>query len=153
MIFVTVGSVAPFDDLIREVERLAEKGVLSDVVAQIGNGMYVPKNAEWFRFQKELTEFYRPAELVITHSGAGTLFEILRAGKKAIAVPNPNVVHNPDIVMKLSNEGHILLCPDIGQLEEKILQARNWTPKEYREPPCRIHEEIAEFLLVPSKKS
>jgi len=151
MIFVTVGSVAPFDDLIREVDRLVEKGVIGDVVVQIGNGTYVPKNAEWFRFKKELTEFYRPAELVITHSGAGTLFEVLKEGKKAIAVPNPNAVHNPDIIMKLSSEGYILLCPDPNQLEGKILQARGWTPKEYKEPPCTIHEEIARYLLGPSK--
>jgi len=151
MIFVTVGSVAPFDDLIREVDRLVEKGVIGDVVAQIGNGTYTPKNAEWFRFKKELTEFYRPAELVITHSGAGTLFEALKEGKKAISVPNPNAVHNPDIIMKFSDGGYILLCPDLNQLEERILQARSWTPKEYKEPPCRIHEEITNYLLGPSK--
>jgi len=151
MIFVTVGSVAPFDDLIREVDRLAEKGVVGDVVVQIANGTYVPKNAEWFRFKIDLTEFYRPAEFIITHSGAGTLFEILKMGKKAISVPNPKVVHNPDIIMKLSKEGHILLCPELSQLEEKILQVRSWTPKEYKERPCTIHEEIVKYLLGPSK--
>jgi beta-1,4-N-acetylglucosaminyltransferase len=151
MIFVTVGSVAPFDDLIKEVDRLTEKGVIGDVVAQIGNGTYIPKNAKWFRFKKELIDYYHPAELVITHSGAGTLFEVLKEGKKAIAVPNPNIVHNPDIIMKLSNEGHILLCPNLNQLEERILQARSWIPKEYKEPPCRIHEIITEYLLGPSK--
>jgi len=151
MIFVTVGSIVPFDDLIREVDGLAERGIMKDVVAQIGNGTYIPRNVEWFRFKKELTDYYRSSEVVITHGGAGTLFEVLKEGKKAIALPNPNVVHNPDIVMKLSNEGYILLCPDLKQLEESILQARSWRPKEFKEPPCRIHEEIAKYLLGPSK--
>jgi beta-1,4-N-acetylglucosaminyltransferase len=153
MIFVTVGSMAPFDELIMKVDKLAENRVISDVMVQIGNGSYIPKNTEWFRFKDNLKPFFQSAEFIITHNGAGTLFEILSVGKKAIAVSNPHTIQlqNLDIMIKLSKEGYILSSQDLDHLEESVSQIKNWTPKEYKEPPCRIHEEIAKYLLGPSK--
>ena len=82
MIFVTVGSVAPFDALIERVDELAGRGAISDVVCQIGDGKYIPKNAEWFRFEKGLGERYRKADLVVTHNGAGTFSSAARWGRR-----------------------------------------------------------------------
>jgi len=154
MIFVTVGSVAPFDALIEKVDELAGKGAITDVVCQIGDGSYVPKNAEWFRFEKGLGERYRRADLVISHNGAGTLFELLALGKKAIAVPNPGTVQvdNIDIVLKLSRDEHILHCVEVEDLEGCISKASGWEPAPYSEPKCEIPELIAKYLLRGPKK-
>ncbi len=154
MIFVTVGSVAPFDALIEKVDELAGRGLMKDAVAQIGNGGYVPKNVEWFRFEKGLAERYRKADLIITHNGAGTLFELLALGKKAIAVPNPGTVQmdNIDIVEKLSRDGHILLCMDVKDLEGFVKKASSWEPVPYSEPECGIPKLIAEYLLGSPQK-
>ena len=118
-------------------------------IAQIGNGAYVPKKAQWFRFKDDLTGDYRSADLIVTHTGAGTLFEILRAGKKAIAVPNPDVVMNHDIADRLSMDGYILYCPSLEELEGKIAQAKKWEPKTYVEEPCTIGDDIVNYLLSP----
>jgi beta-1,4-N-acetylglucosaminyltransferase len=146
-VFVTVGSMAPFDRLIIEADLLVEEGLIDGGIAQIGNGRYIPKNLKWFRFRKDLTEFYRHAALIITHGGAGTIFEILSTGKKAIAVPNPDAVYNPDIVIKMSKEGHILLCPDPSHLRKFIEKAKEWQPKIYLPSPCQIHTVIITYLL------
>jgi len=146
-VFVTVGSVAPFDRLVMEADRLVGEGAFDGGIAQIGNGRYIPKNLKWFRFRKDLTEFYMQADLIITHGGAGTIFEILKTGKKAIAVPNPDAVHNPDIVIKMSREGHILLCPDPSRLRDFVEMAKKWEPKKYIPPPCQIHSVIIKYLL------
>lgn len=154
MLFVTVGSVAPFDALIEKVDELAGKGLTGHGVAQIGNGSYVPKNAEWFRFEKGLGGRYEKADLVITHNGAGTLFELLALGKKAIAVPNPGTVQmdNIDIVEKLSRDGHILLCMDVKDLESFVKKASTWEPVPYSEPECNIPKLIADYLLGGPKE-
>lgn len=154
MIFVTVGSVAPFDRLIMKVDELVGNGAINDVVAQIGNGAYVPQNAKWFRFEPDLSKYYAEADLIITHNGAGTLFEILAMGKKAIAIPNPGTIQmeNLDIVRKLSNDGNIMLCMDVDDLEEALEQSKSWIPAPYEEPRCRIHEVIEEFLSRLAKK-
>jgi len=154
MIFVTVGSVAPFDALIERVDELAGRGAICDVVCQIGDGNYIPKNTEWFRFEKGLGERYREADMVVTHNGAGTLFELLALGKKAIAVPNPGTVQvdNIDIVLKLSRDGHILLCMELDELEEFLRKAPAWEPVPYTPPKCELPELIAKYLLRTSKK-
>jgi beta-1,4-N-acetylglucosaminyltransferase len=153
MIFVTVGSMAPFDELVMKIDKLAENKVLSDVVVQLGNGSYIPKNTEWFRFKNDLRPLYRSAEFIITHNGAGTLFEILSVGRKAIAVSNPHTIQweNMDIIKKLSEGGYILSCQDLDHLDESISQINNWNPKEYKEQSCMIAEEIIRYLLGPSK--
>lgn len=148
MIFVTVGSVAPFDSLVMEADRLVEEGILDGGIAQIGNGRYIPKNLEWFRFRRDLSTLYNMADLIITHGGAGTIFEILQTGKKAIAVPNPDAVYNPDIFLKMSKEGYILLCPNPLNLKHFVERAKKWVPKKYSPPDCHIHEVMIRYLLI-----
>lgn len=156
MIFVTVGSVAPFDELIQEVDVLAgiERASVRDMVMQIGNGKYVPKNARWFRFESDLSTWYSQSDLIITHNGAGTLFEILPLKKKVIVIPNPNTIQleNLDIVIKLAQNGHILSCLRVEDIGTAIRRAEKWTPSPYEVPPCRIHKIIEEYLLGSSKK-
>lgn len=153
MIFVTVGSAAPFDSLIEKIDGLVGAGVLVDVVAQIGNGTYTPKNIKWFRFEKDLTDYFSSANLVIAHAGAGTIFEILKLKGKVIAIPNPTTVQskNIDFVFKLSEDGYILKCLEIDRLEETIRIAANWVPKPFEFPECTIPNIIKEFLLGPAK--
>lgn len=156
MIFVTVGSVAPFDELIQELDGLAEidGGAVRGLVMQIGNGKYVPKNAKWFRFENDLSTWYSQADLIITHNGAGTLFEILPLRKKIIVVPNPNTIQleNLDIVIKLAKDGHILPCLKVENIGIAIKRAERWSPTPYKVPICRIHEIIKDYLLGSSKK-
>jgi beta-1,4-N-acetylglucosaminyltransferase len=141
-----VGSTAPFDELVSKVDLLAGRSFEGNFTAQIGNGEYIPKNAKWFRFKDSLAEDYLSADLIVTHTGAGTLFEIVRSGKKAIAVPNPNVIQNHDIADRLSRDGYLLFCPSLDMLEERIVQAKTWAPKKYVEEPCLIGEDIVSFL-------
>jgi beta-1,4-N-acetylglucosaminyltransferase len=148
LIFVTVSSTAPFYGLVSKVDSLTGKAFVCSFITQIVNGTYIPKNAEWFRFKDKLTEDYRSADLVITHTVAGTLFEM---GKKAIAVPNPDVVQNHDIANRLSTDGYILFCPGLGELEEMMSQTKIWEPKRYVEERCMIDNDIVSYLLGRAK--
>ena len=157
MIFVTVGSVAPFDELIEKVDLLAGaqgETRIKDPIMQIGNGKYIPQNGRWFRFETDLSRYYMDADLIITHNGAGTLFEILPLGKKVIVVPNPNTVQleNIDIVIKLAKEGHIIPCFKVEALEGALKKAEKWIPVPYGKPICRMHELISQYLLGSPKK-
>lgn len=150
MIFVTVGSVAPFDELIEAADGLASEG--KGGIAQIGNGKYLPKNLKWFRFERDLSAYYRAADIIITHTGAGTLFEIIREGKKAIAIPNPHVIINHELAERLAQEGYIKYCKSLSDLSRIFLEMESWTPKRYAETRCQIPDIIKEFLLGSSKK-
>lgn len=88
MILVTVGTQF-FDELIAEVDRLVECGVIRDrVYAQIGLCRSMPRHLDSVRFDRNLHDRMREAELIITHAGTGCVIEAIELGKPFIAVVN-----------------------------------------------------------------
>lgn len=147
MIFITVGSVAKFDELIKTVDQLIESDVIKDdVTAQIGTGRYMPKNMKWFRLSESLDKHYRQADIIISHEGAGTIFELVKMGKKVIVLTNPETVDNPDIAIKMSLKKHILFCKNINNLKKFLKIVKTFKPRKYKTPECTIHEKIIDFL-------
>ena len=53
-----------------------------EVVMQIGNGQYVPRNCQYFRFAPSLESYYDGAMIVVSHGGLGITTETLERGKK-----------------------------------------------------------------------
>ena len=89
MIFVTVGThYHGFERLVKKMDEIAAK-IDEEVIMQIGYADYEPKNARWFKFLNydEITTFYRKANLIVSHAGAGTLLDILNLDKPCIIVP------------------------------------------------------------------
>lgn len=147
MIFVTVGSLGKFDELIIKVDELVKKGkILDKTIIQLGNSSFIPKHCDWFRFENEITDYYKKAKFVISHEGAGTLFELLRLKKKVISVTNKNTVDNPDIVKVLSLKKHLLHCKKINDLEKYIDEIINVRLLEYQPTNCNIHNYINNFI-------
>ena len=90
MILVTVGSTH-FDELIEEIDHLVQIEIITDqVVFQIGNGEYIPKFGSHYRFNKNIAENFKSADLIITHGGLTTL-QILKMGQDFIAISNTNL--------------------------------------------------------------
>jgi beta-1,4-N-acetylglucosaminyltransferase len=146
MIFVTAGTTK-FDELIKKIDECLEKGQIKEkVIAQIGNGAYLPKNMKYFRFSKDLTKYYKMADVVISHEGAGTLLELVNLGKKTISLENPGTVENPDILNKLSKDGYVFKCNNISKIVEAINEARRKKFRKYVSPKCFIHKVIADFV-------
>ena len=91
MIFVTVGThEQPFDRLIKELDTLIEKKVITEtVIAQIGYCNYKPKNIEWYKFlsYQEMHNFTKEARVVITHGGPASFILPSQYNKIPIVVP------------------------------------------------------------------
>jgi UDP-N-acetylglucosamine transferase subunit ALG13 len=89
MIFVTIGSMFPFDRLIRAVDNLAPAFPGEDFFAQVGDGAYRPTNLKFERmlsagdFRKTLAS----AKLVVAHAGMGSVISAMEAGKPIVIVP------------------------------------------------------------------
>ncbi len=148
MIFVTVGTGAAFDELVEAVDAL-ELG--EEVLIQIGNSACVPRRHPHFRFKPSLEAEYARADLIVCKGGAGTLLELCRLGKRVIAVHNPAVPLELDLMAELEREGCILACYRISDLPDFLNRARDWRPRPYLPPPCSIHLEIRD-LLEPRQK-
>ncbi len=76
-----------------------------------------------FRFAPTLKTIMDEAGLVISHAGAGSIFEALRAGKRLIAVPNRDLMddHQADLCAHLESSGYIEVA-DVDGLEDAVVR-------------------------------
>ncbi|MCX8178498.1 MAG: beta-1,4-galactosyltransferase [Candidatus Aenigmarchaeota archaeon] len=133
MIFVTVGTDEhSFDRLVKKVDELISSGLIKDeVIIQIGNTKYEPKNPKWFRFEtyEKIKELNKSSDLVITHGGAGSIITALMFGKRIIAVPrmkkyNEHVNdHQLELVKQMEKESRVIGVYDIDNLYQAIVKS------------------------------
>ncbi|MCX7888539.1 MAG: hypothetical protein N2422_02270 [Rhodobacteraceae bacterium] len=89
MIFVTVGSMFPFDRLIRVMDDWAATAAPGRILAQIGHGSYVPRHMEHVRrlSQADFTATMAASDLIVAHAGMGTVITAGRVGRPLVLLP------------------------------------------------------------------
>ena len=93
MIFLTVGTIFPFERLTRAVDAWAqETGRGSDVFGQIGElgtEGYRPAHFDWVErlTPAEFRARMEAATLVVSHAGIGTMIDTLTRGKSILMLP------------------------------------------------------------------
>jgi UDP-N-acetylglucosamine transferase subunit ALG13 len=89
VIFVTIGTMWPFDRLIRAMDAVAEADPQVDVLAQIGRGGFEPRHMRWVRvldrsaYAAAITE----ADVVVAHAGVGSVVTAGEQGKPIVVLP------------------------------------------------------------------
>lgn len=154
MIFVVTGvHWRGFDRLVKAIDSLAKKGIMNDVLVQIGYGNYHPRFCEWtktmdfFEFEKRMDD----ADIIISHGGAGCIAGALERNKRTIFVPRLkryNEVsndHQLELASVLEKAGRVLVVYEIGDLEEVIEKAWDFVPAAAA-GESRIVGIIGEFL-------
>jgi len=146
MIFVAVGTTR-FDELVEAVDQIVPK-LNDEVLIQLGNSKYTPRNCKYFSFDDSLLKYYKTADIVIAHGGAGITFEVLALGKKLISIENPSVLegHQRDLLGKLARERYLIWCMDLNKIENCIKDVKTMDIEKYIKPQCRIGEMILEYL-------
>lgn len=124
MVFVATGTTG-FDALVEEIDHLAPT-LAEAVIMQIGNGQYIPRQTEYFRFAPSLEPYCEQASLVVAHGGLGTCMEVLEYGKPLIGLSNPDRYdrHQQDLLSVLAAENHLIWRRELSGLAEAIQQAR-----------------------------
>ena len=89
MIFVTVGSMLPFNRLVETMDDWAARHPETELICQIGEGTYEPKHMQWVRMvnNTEFLGYVSAAELIVAHAGTGSVFSALEYGKPIVLVP------------------------------------------------------------------
>jgi len=158
-IFVTVGTTQEnFDRLLKEVDRLVQKGTITEcVVAQIGYTQYEPKNYKFFRFNsiEEFLSLIEESKIIITHGGIGTIANCLNRRKPTIVVPRLRKFgehannHQLQITTALARDGKIIPIFDIEHLEKGLEKAKyfNFSVEDSKEDPKAI-EILDEYLKM-----
>ena len=75
MIFVTVGSMMPFNRFIRAVDNWARGHPDHDILAQIGDGDYIPSHMRWARLlpRSEYRKAVEKSDIIVAHAGMGII--------------------------------------------------------------------------------
>ncbi|MGJ8485839.1 PssE/Cps14G family polysaccharide biosynthesis glycosyltransferase [Pseudoalteromonas sp. SYSU M81236] len=147
-VLVTVGS-SSFDSLIRAVDQAATKLAAFSFTFQTGTGEYKPKNGSYFAHSNEFSSVLVDADVVITHAGAGTVFELLELNKKIIVVPNFDRIdkHQSDLALYIERNNYALVCHDVNLIENHIEGIKMYEPTPYNKDSFFLADELISKLL------
>jgi len=156
MILVTLGTQdKSFERLLAEIERLIDQKVIREkVIVQAGYTNYSSNKMEIFDYlpKDEFEKLIQQARLLITHGGVGSIFDGLARNKKIIAVPRLSKYmehtndHQLQVVEKLGNEGYILPCTGVEDIEGNLEKICKFRPKKYQENNHQMVTLIENFI-------
>ncbi len=88
MIFVTIGTQAPFDRFIKIIDEVAPQ-LDEEIVAQVYQLGFEPKNIKTINFlaPDEFNDLFMKARLIVSHAGMGTILSALQQHKPIIIFP------------------------------------------------------------------
>ena len=136
MIFVTIGTVFPFDRLIQSMDDWAgTEGNTPHVLAQIGRGANHPKNLEWHASQPGEGNAHAVAQasVIVSHAGMGTAISAMLPSKPLVMLPRRfeagehNTNHQMATARWLAEKPGVFIAWDETELAERIDEALVWT--------------------------
>jgi UDP-N-acetyl-D-mannosaminouronate:lipid I N-acetyl-D-mannosaminouronosyltransferase len=132
-IFVTVGNTR-YNSLIKAIDAHLSSDEF-DITIQIADGEYTPKHHKYFRYSDNIEQYFNDAGLVITHAGAGTVFQLLEDNKKMLVVPNHERVddHQLDLTNYLEENDYADVCYDLSTIKHCALKAVSAKHAQYEE--------------------
>jgi UDP-N-acetylglucosamine transferase subunit ALG13 len=145
-ILVTVGTSA-FNSLIKAVdEQLKPKDY--QVICQIADGSYKPQKHNYLSFSNNFDDLIDFVDIVITHGGAGTIFNLLERGKKLLVVPNLERIdkHQMDLCNFIDINDYGVICPDLKKLLSQLKYSLKHKPKKYQKEEFFMANDIVKYL-------
>lgn len=145
-ILVTVGTSA-FNNLIQAVDEQI-KPADYQVICQIADGSYKPKKHNYLSFSDNFADLIDSVDIVITHGGAGTVFNLLEVGKKLLVVPNLERIdkHQMDFSNFIATNDYGVICTDLKQLSIQLDFCQKHKPKRYQKETFFMANEIVKYL-------
>ena len=156
MIFVILGTQKfQLNRLLKKLDQYIAQGLLQDeVIAQIGYSDYLPKNYKYYEFlnKEEFDKMISKADIVITHSGVGSIIDALNWHKPVIVFPRLAKYkehiddHQLDIARAFSRKKLVLCCDENDELLDLINECRKYPFEEFISERNKIVGIINDFL-------
>lgn len=156
MIFVAVGTQKfPFNRLLSQLDILIETGKLQEpVFAQIGHSGYTPKHYEAVPFldKDAFDEQIAACDLLVTHSGVGSIMAAMKCKKPVVVVPRLAEYgehvddHQLEIALAFQQKNFVAVCTQINSLSDVILQAKETAFQTYHSQRDAVLDTIRSYL-------
>ncbi|WP_174296492.1 glycosyltransferase [Sphingomonas bacterium] len=123
-VFVTVGSMLPFDRLVQAVDMWAAAHPLVDTFIQIGDGEYLPRHAPWARrlTPADFGQRVAACDLFVAHAGIGSIVQALEASKQILvfarhaSLGEHTTDHQLDTVARFRDTPGLAVADDVPAL-------------------------------------
>ena len=155
MILVTVGTIFPFDRLIKAVDEAVAAGIVpTDVVAQTGRSGLRPRHIRsQATYPKDVfDELVRQCQAMIGHAGTGTIAAALDNDKPLLVVPRlpqyGEVVNEHQVVTARRYEdlGCVLAAYNTDEIPARMAELLEFRPKRVPRESGRLVSRIRGFL-------
>jgi len=145
-IFVTVGHTH-YNALFKAVDEQLSPNKYQ-IVNQISEGTYIPSNHQYFKYSTQVKDEVVKADLVITHAGAGSVFDLLEMSKPTLIVPNFDRIdnHQKDLADFVIKNNYACVCNDLAQLEKYVLDSVNNSFNPYNKSNFSGYDKILEVI-------
>jgi UDP-N-acetylglucosamine transferase subunit ALG13 len=159
VIFVSIGSMFPFDRLIRCVDEIAPTRAAESFFAQIGDGTYEPRNMAFARMlsRREFMDKLKESKLLLAHAGMGSIISALEVGTPVLVLPRRaalgevNTDHQLATARWLEGRPGISVCFEDADLPAALDQALAGAAAGQtmdRTAPPEFIDRIRQFIAV-----
>lgn len=134
-IFVTVGNTQ-YNSLIKAIDESLSPDKF-DVTIQLADGKYTPLHHKFFRYTQDIKSYFNDADVIITHAGAGSVFQLLEDKAKMVVIPNHDRIdtHQLDLAQYVDNNKFANVCYDLDNIEACVISAAKNQYVEYVNEP------------------
>lgn len=156
MIFVILGTQKfQLNRLLKLLDQYIDQGKIhEEVVAQIGYSDYLPKRYRYVEFlnKEEFDGMIQKADVVIAHSGVGSIISALNANKPVIVYPRLAKYrehiddHQLEIAYAFSKKNYVLCCDENDDLLEKLEESKHFHFEKYVSQREKIVGIISDYL-------
>lgn len=156
MIFVVLGTQKfQCNRLLEKMDELVSQGIIREsILAQRGNSDYVPKNYKYVDFvdKKQFEEWIEDCDVLVTHSGVGTILAGKSHGKPVIVFPRLKKYgehvddHQLDIARAFDKKNLVFMCGENDDLGRLIEKARNHCFDEYVSQRTKMVQLIETYI-------
>lgn len=130
MIFVTTGTQAPFNRLIRAMDQIAQELDGEEIFAQASGVDFDVKRLKIVEFldPAKYHRIFTEARLIVSHAGMGTIISALKERKRIIIVPRVAALgehrndHQMATAKKIDELGYMPVVYDVDELKDKVFR-------------------------------
>lgn len=162
MIFITVGSMFPFDRFILAMDEWACEHPNERLFAQIGAGIYQPRYMEWVRkiSPSQFKSKVREASIIVAHAGMGSVITALEFRRPIVLLPRRATLgehtteHQVDTAKWLKDKPGIFVSMSEDRLNEAIARASAASADDpwqiSSSAPADLTERVRQFISYDS---